>query len=65
VIRTELNVQLPLVIGDRVQLQQVLLNLITNSIDAMAVSDQERVLYVKSDFHDEGAVEVSVTDTGT
>jgi signal transduction histidine kinase len=60
-----LNAQLPRVIGDRVQLQQVLLNLITNAIDAMAVSDKERVLCVKSDVHDDGAVKVSVTDTGT
>ncbi|CAB3799862.1 Adaptive-response sensory-kinase SasA [Pararobbsia alpina] len=64
-VRTELNAQLPLVIGDRVQLQQVLLNLITNAIDAMAVSDKERVLRVKSDIHDDGAVRVSVADTGT
>jgi signal transduction histidine kinase len=64
-VRTELNALLPLVIGDRVQLQQVLLNLIANSIEAMAVSEQERILSVKSEVHHDGAVAVSVTDTGT
>jgi signal transduction histidine kinase len=64
-VRTELNAQLPQVIGDRVQLQQVLLNLITNSIDAMAFNEKERVLRVKSEVDNNGAVMVSVIDTGT
>jgi signal transduction histidine kinase len=64
-VRSELNEQLAEVIGDRIQLQQVLLNLITNAIDAMAATDEPRVLYVKSDVHADGGVKVLVTDTGT
>jgi signal transduction histidine kinase len=55
----------PQVIGDRIQLQQVLLNLITNAIESMAAKDEPRVLCVKSDVHAGGGVKVSVADTGT
>ena len=61
---TEPNKQLPQVTGDRIQLQQVLLNLITNAIDSMADKDEPRVLSVKSDIRD-GGVKVSVADTGS
>jgi signal transduction histidine kinase len=64
-VRAEPNAQLPQVIGDRIQLQQVLLNLITNAIDSMAAKDGARVLYVRSEVHDGGGVKVSVADTGT
>ena len=47
-VEAEPNARLP-VSGDRVQLQQVLLNLITNAIDSMAAKDEPRVLCVKSD----------------
>jgi signal transduction histidine kinase len=43
----------------------VLLNLITNAIDAMAGKDEPRVLCVKSHVHDGGGVIVSVADSGT
>ena len=64
-VQAELNEQLPRVKGDRVQVQQVLLNLITNAIDSMAAKDGSRELCVKSKLHDSGGVMVSVEDTGT
>jgi signal transduction histidine kinase len=64
-VQAELNAQVPQVRGDRIQLQQVLLNLITNAIDSMAVKDGARVLGVRSELHDGGGVIVSVADTGT
>jgi signal transduction histidine kinase len=64
-VQTVLNAQLPQVRGDRIQLQQVLLNLIANAIDSMAAKDGARVLRVRSELHDGGGVIVSVADTGT
>jgi signal transduction histidine kinase len=56
---------LPEVRGNRVQLQQVLLNLIMNAIDAMAAKDEPRILSVKSEAYERDHVVVSVADTGT
>ena len=64
-VQAKPNEPLPRVYGDRVQLQQVLLNLITNAIDSMSASDGERVLCVKSEAYDNDCVMVSVEDTGT
>ena len=50
--------------GNRVQLQQVLLNLITNAIDAMADTDGARILCVKSQMCEGDRVMISVADTG-
>jgi len=64
-VQAEPNDQLPNVIADRIQLQQVLLNLITNATESMAATDEPRVLCVKSEVHDGCGVKVSVADTGT
>jgi signal transduction histidine kinase len=53
------------VVGDRIQLQEVLLNLITNAIEAMAAVDGPRALVVSADVRDDGAVTVAIADTGT
>jgi signal transduction histidine kinase len=51
--------------GDRIQLQQVILNLVMNAIDAMAdVSDRARRLTLHTEPHGETAVLVRVSDTG-
>src|SRR5258705_7626912 len=63
-VQAEPNKRLPDVRGNRVQLQQVLLNLITNAIYAMASKDEPRVLLVKSEAHEGTGVVVSVADTG-
>jgi signal transduction histidine kinase len=63
-LKAEPNSRLPPVMGDRIQLQQVLLNLIANAIDAMAVEDGPRVLSVSSEVLDGDDVVVSVADTG-
>jgi C4-dicarboxylate-specific signal transduction histidine kinase len=63
--RTELGPNLPLVMADRVQVQQVMLNLVMNSIEAMrGAIDRARVLRVKSVAMPPAAVEVTVEDTG-
>jgi PAS domain S-box-containing protein len=64
-IRAELTPDLPLVSGDRIQLQQVLLNLIMNALEAMAKQPPEkRRVTVRTGRASDGMVEVSVTDSG-
>jgi PAS domain S-box-containing protein len=63
-VRTELAADLPQVMGDRVQLQQVMMNLIMNSIDAMKDADGTRELAIKSQRTENDQVLVSVSDTG-
>ncbi|HEX2459668.1 MAG TPA: MASE4 domain-containing protein [Vicinamibacterales bacterium] len=65
VVQAEPNQRLPEVRGNRVQLQQVLLNLIVNAIDAMAAKDEPRILSVRSEAYEGDRVIVSVADTGT
>jgi signal transduction histidine kinase len=62
-VQTEADKRLPRVLGDRIQLRQVLLNLITNAIESMAAEDGPRILSVKCEVQD-GGVTVSVADTG-
>jgi PAS domain S-box-containing protein len=65
-LERQLTQALPLVLGDRVQLQQVLLNLIMNGIDAMtAVANRPRLLWVQSRIDESGNVLVAVRDSGT
>jgi C4-dicarboxylate-specific signal transduction histidine kinase len=63
-VRTELASDLPEVMGDRVQLEQVLMNLMMNSIDAMKDVDGTRDLTIRSQRHEDGQVLISVSDTG-
>jgi PAS domain S-box-containing protein len=65
-IDRQLTARLPFVLADRVQMQQVLLNLIMNGIEALiAVTDRARFLRVQSRIDETGDVLVAVSDTGT
>jgi C4-dicarboxylate-specific signal transduction histidine kinase len=63
-VRTELAADLPQVRGDRVQLQQVMMNLIMNGIDAMKDADGTRELTIKSQRTENEQLLVSVSDSG-
>ena len=63
-VRTELAADLPQIVGDRVQLQQVAMNLIVNSIEAMKDVDGIREMVIKSQRAENEQVLVSVSDTG-
>lgn len=64
-LERELTKALPKVLGDRVQLQQVLLNLIVNGIEAMTpVTTRPRILRVQSRMHESTDILVSVRDSG-
>ncbi len=64
-LQIELTEELPCVAADRIQLQQVLLNLMVNGIDAMkSISDRPRILRVGTKRHDGNTVLVSVQDSG-
>ncbi len=65
-IETELDQELPPIIGNAVQLHQVLCNLIENGIDAIkAVGDQQRRLIIRTQSQPFGEVQVAVADSGT
>ncbi|MEX3773105.1 AAA family ATPase [Pseudomonas sp. MYb118] len=62
---TDIEQALPSITGDRVELQQVLLNLIMNALEAMnGVSDDERQLHISARLNDAGSVLVCVSDSG-
>src|SRR5258705_103480 len=63
-VRTELAADLPQVLGDRVELQQGLINLMINGIDAMKEVDGGRELAIKSQRGEKEGLMMSVTDTG-
>jgi signal transduction histidine kinase len=64
VVRIERDAVLPPIHGNRVQLQQVVLNLITNAIEAMKLVDEDRHLSIRSEAPAGDFVRVSVVDTG-
>jgi NO-binding membrane sensor protein with MHYT domain len=64
-LRMELARGLPVVLADRVQLQQVLINLVTNGIEAMrSIADRPRELVIRSRHDEADHVLVTVTDCG-
>ncbi len=63
-VRTDFAAEIPQIIGDRVQLQQVVMNLIVNSIEAMREADGARELVIRSERAINEQVLVSVRDTG-
>ena len=65
IVRPELSTGLSPIVGDRVQLQQVILNLLLNAADAMnGVEDRPRYVIVRTQVETEERVRLSVQDTG-
>ena len=65
VLQAELAEGLPAVAGDRVQLQQVVLNLLLNAIEAMSgVEDRPRQVVVRTELEEDGSVRIAVKDAG-
>jgi PAS domain S-box-containing protein len=64
-LRTELAPALPMILGDRVQLQQVITNLVMNGVEAMQpTTDRTRELMIRSQEDEKRRVLVTVTDSG-
>jgi len=64
-VKMQLSERLPRILGDRVQLQQVILNLVMNAIEAMSeVAERSRVLLISTGEAEPGSVLVTVSDTG-
>lgn len=64
VIKTELDTNLPIVRGDRIQLQQVILNLISNSFDALESNKGDREILIRTSSGNTDTVIVTVKDSG-
>ena len=64
VLRTELDERLPLVGGDRVQLQQVVMNLLRNAADAISGVDSARRLVIRTEPDEDDHVRLTVEDSG-
>lgn len=64
VLKLELDSDLPLIQGDRIQLQQVLLNLISNSLEAMDEISDSRELLITTSLKDTDTIIVEVKDSG-
>lgn len=65
ILRAEFADNLPPVMGDRVQLQQVILNLVRNALDAMsAINDRPRELTVRTERDQNGCVRLAIKDKG-
>ncbi len=64
-VATDLAVKLPAVRGDKVHLQQVLLNLALNGMEAMVEVPNAKILSVRTALTENGCVELAVSDTGT
>src|SRR3984957_11788216 len=64
-LEIDLEARLPAILGDRVQIQQVLVNLCINGMDAMdSVVERRRSLTLRTRLHDSGAIRVEVQDSG-
>jgi PAS domain S-box-containing protein len=65
IVKSELADELPIVAGDRVQIQQVILNLLRNASEAMSgVGDRPRHLLIRTELGADGGVRLSVRDAG-
>ena len=64
-VRSHLDAELPTIVGHKVQLQEVILNIVQNSIDAMkTISGRERVLEIRTGKADQNTIAISVSDSG-
>jgi len=63
-LKFELEENLPFILGDRIQMQQVLLNLISNSFDALESSEGPREILIITSRKDGGTIIVAVKDSG-
>jgi signal transduction histidine kinase len=63
-IRAQLSANLPPVLGHKGQLQEVIFNLIQNSIEAMQAMENHRVLQIQSELRGQDAIAISIQDSG-